>query len=60
MEIKMFIYVVVHTNNKGKIRLLKAFYIRSSAESYIFSLENSGKLGSFDIKEVPLVEQNFI
>lgn len=57
---KMFIYVVVRTDNKGKIKLEKAFYSRSSAESYIFSMKDYGEPGFLDVEEVPLVEQSFI
>lgn len=56
----MFIYVVVRTDNKGKIKLEKAFYSRSSAESYIFSMKDYGEPGSLNVEEVPLVEQSFI
>lgn len=57
---KMFIYVVIRTDNKGKVKFEKAFYSRSSAESYIFSMKDYGEPGSLDVEEVPLVEQSFI
>lgn len=57
---KMFVYVVVRIDNEGKVKFEKAFYSRSSAESYIFSMKDYGEPGSLNVEEVPLVEQSFI
>ena len=56
----MFVYVVIRTDDKGEVKLEKAFYSRSSAETYIFSVKDYGKPGTLDVEEVPLVEQSFV
>lgn len=59
----MYIYIVTRTkkeNNKETVTLEKAFYSRSSAETYAFSIFNDGQDGKIDVEEVPLEEESFI